>query len=83
MRGTHVNMKQKGYKMLYMIFKVNNTNINIKHKELTMAHLFIKHKVDDYAAWKKIFDDFVETRRAGGEKSYQILHWKMNPTIFI
>ena len=44
-----------------------------------MAHLFIKHKVADYAAWKKIFDEFVETRRAGGEKSYQILHPENEP----
>lgn len=39
-----------------------------------MAHLLIKHKVKDYSAWKKVFDGVVDTRRAGGEKSYQILH---------
>lgn len=39
-----------------------------------MAHLLIKHKVKDYPAWKKVFDGFIETRKAGGEKSYQILH---------
>ncbi|HKB85590.1 MAG TPA: hypothetical protein VKD08_05430 [Ignavibacteriaceae bacterium] len=39
-----------------------------------MAHLFIKHKVKDYPVWKKVFDGFNETRKAGGERSYQILH---------
>jgi antibiotic biosynthesis monooxygenase (ABM) superfamily enzyme len=39
-----------------------------------MAHLFVKHKVADYNTWKATFDAFVETRRAGGEKSFQILH---------
>ena len=39
-----------------------------------MAQLLIKHKVKDYAAWKKVFDGFIETRRAGGEKSYKIMH---------
>ena len=39
-----------------------------------MAHLLIRHKVKDYPAWKKVFDGFIETRRAGGEKSYQIMH---------
>ncbi len=39
-----------------------------------MAHLLIKHKVKNYPAWKKVFDGLIETRRAGGEKSYQILH---------
>jgi heme-degrading monooxygenase HmoA len=39
-----------------------------------MAHLIIKHKVKDYNVWKKVFDGFIDTRKAGGEKSYQILH---------
>lgn len=39
-----------------------------------MAHLFIRHKVKDYSAWKSAFDGFIETRRAGGEKSYRIFH---------
>jgi heme-degrading monooxygenase HmoA len=39
-----------------------------------MAHLFIRHKVKDYPAWKATFDAFIEQRRAGGEKSYQIFH---------
>ena len=39
-----------------------------------MAHLLIRHKVKDYAAWKATFDAFVETRRTGGEKSWQIWH---------
>ena len=39
-----------------------------------MTRLLIKHKVQDYPSWKKVFDGFKETRRAGGEKSYQILH---------
>jgi quinol monooxygenase YgiN len=44
-----------------------------------MAHLFIKHKVADYTAWKKSFDEFAETRRAGGEKSFQIFHPENEP----
>jgi quinol monooxygenase YgiN len=39
-----------------------------------MAHLLIRHKVKDYPAWKKVFDEVIDTRRADGEKSYQILH---------
>jgi len=39
-----------------------------------MAHLLIKHKVKDYSSWKKVFDGFIETRRAGGERSYKIMH---------
>jgi heme-degrading monooxygenase HmoA len=39
-----------------------------------MAQLFVKHKVKDYSSWKKVFDGFIETRRAGGEKKYQIFH---------
>lgn len=39
-----------------------------------MAYLLIRHKTRDYATWKAAFDDFSETRRASGEKSYQIFH---------
>lgn len=39
-----------------------------------MANLFIHHKVKDYTTWKSTFDGFIETRRAGGEKAYQIFH---------
>ena len=44
-----------------------------------MAHLFVKHKVKDYSAWKKVFDGFDDTRKASGEKSYQILHPDNDP----
>ncbi|MCW9064826.1 MAG: hypothetical protein OQJ78_00905 [Ignavibacteriaceae bacterium] len=39
-----------------------------------MTQVLVKHKVQDYPVWKKVFDDFIDTRRAGGEKSYRILH---------
>ena len=39
-----------------------------------MSHLLIRHKVKDYPAWKKVFDGFIDTRRASGEKSYQLFH---------
>jgi hypothetical protein len=39
-----------------------------------MTQLLIKHKVKDYPSWKKVFDGFIETRRASGEKSYKIMH---------
>jgi hypothetical protein len=45
-----------------------------------VAHLLIRHKVKDYAAWKATFDEFIETRRAGGEKSWQIWHPQDDPS---
>ena len=48
-----------------------------------MAHLLIKHKVKDYPSWKKVFDGFIETRRAGGEKTYQILHPDNEPNTLL
>ena len=37
-----------------------------------MATVLIKHPVQDYAQWKAAFDDFINTRKASGEKSYHI-----------
>ena len=39
-----------------------------------MAHLAVRHRVRDYAAWKRVFDEFAPQRRAGGEIDYQIYH---------
>ncbi len=38
-----------------------------------MSHLLIRHKVNDFAAWKEAFDNFVDVRKEFGEKSFQIL----------
>lgn len=38
-----------------------------------MAHVMIRHRVNSYEDWKRVFDDFVDTRKAGGELSYHIL----------
>ena len=38
-----------------------------------MSHVLIRHKVNDFAAWKKAFQNFKDVRKEFGEKSYQIL----------
>ena len=38
-----------------------------------MEYVLIIHEVNDYAAWKKIFDDAVPIRKSAGELSYQVL----------
>ena len=44
-----------------------------------MAYVFVNHKVANYKPWKSTFDAFIETRRAGGEKAFQILHPENEP----
>lgn len=31
-----------------------------------MVTLFVKHEVDDYGAWRQVYDDFEDTRREMG-----------------
>ncbi len=38
-----------------------------------MQHVLIIHEVEDYEAWKKIFDAAAPIRKAAGELSYQVL----------
>ncbi len=38
-----------------------------------MSHVLIIHQVDDYANWKRVFDDAADIRRDAGERSYQVL----------
>ncbi len=39
-----------------------------------MTHILVNHKVQDYAKWKVVFDNFANVRRSSGEKSFRILH---------
>ncbi len=39
-----------------------------------MEHVLIIHEVEDYDAWKKIFDEAAPIRKSAGEQSYQVLN---------
>ncbi len=38
-----------------------------------MPYLLIRHKVEDYAKWKPVFDDHSSTREAAGSKGGYVL----------
>jgi quinol monooxygenase YgiN len=44
-----------------------------------MQYVLIIHEVEDYEAWKQVFDDAADIRRAAGERSYQVLKYENNP----
>ena len=44
-----------------------------------MAHLLIRHKVQDFTKWKNGFDSAVEYRKGGGEKSFHIFQTADDP----
>jgi quinol monooxygenase YgiN len=51
-----------------------------KRKQVkTMTSVLVSHKVNDFPKWKKAFDEFVDTRKAGGEKSFVVLQEDNNP----
>lgn len=41
-----------------------------------MQYVLIIHEVEDYAAWKAVFDNAVQIRREAGEISYQLLRYE-------
>lgn len=41
-----------------------------------MQHVLIIHEVDDYPAWKKVFDAAAGIRKEAGERSYQVLRYE-------
>ncbi len=41
---------------------------------MTSMFVLILHEVEDYAAWKTVFDDAAALRKAAGEISYQVLN---------
>jgi len=44
-----------------------------------MPHVLIIHEVEDYLAWKKIFDNAAGIRKEAGERSYQVLKYENDP----
>lgn len=43
-----------------------------------MEYVLIIHEVEDYEAWKQIFDQAAAIRKEAGEKSYQVLKYDNN-----
>lgn len=43
-----------------------------------MQYVLIIHEVQDYPAWKKVFDAAVSIRREAGEVLYQVLKYEDN-----
>jgi heme-degrading monooxygenase HmoA len=44
-----------------------------------MAHLLIRHNVEDYAKWKPFFDQNDKARRASGGGDYQLFRGASDP----
>jgi heme-degrading monooxygenase HmoA len=40
-----------------------------------MQHVLIIHEVEDYPAWKAVFDQAADIRKHAGEISYQLLRY--------
>lgn len=46
---------------------------------MPLKHVLIIHEVEDYTAWKKIFDNASNIRKEAGEISYQVLKYENEP----
>lgn len=44
-----------------------------------MATLIVHHKVQDYAAWRKVFDDHDKTRKEYGSTRFQVFQSASDP----
>ncbi|WP_310481485.1 antibiotic biosynthesis monooxygenase [Chamaesiphon sp. VAR_48_metabat_403] len=44
-----------------------------------MQYVLIIHEVEDYHAWKQVFDKAATIRKQAGERSYQVLKYEHNP----
>jgi quinol monooxygenase YgiN len=45
----------------------------------SVEHVLIIHAVQDYEAWKKVFDAAASIRKEAGEKSFQVLRYENDP----
>jgi quinol monooxygenase YgiN len=44
-----------------------------------MQYVLIIHEVENYQAWKQVFDAAAKIRREAGERTYQVLKYESNP----
>lgn len=44
-----------------------------------MKYVLIIHEVEDYTAWKKVFDNAASIRKEAGEMSFQVLRYENEP----
>ena len=44
-----------------------------------MQYVLIIHEVENYSAWKVVFDNAATIRREAGERSYQVLKYENAP----
>jgi quinol monooxygenase YgiN len=44
-----------------------------------MKYVLVIHEVEDYSAWKLVFDRAETIRRKAGERSYQVLKYENEP----
>ena len=44
-----------------------------------MAYILVRHKVENYAKWKPLFDEHMSTRKASGSKSGMLLRNAHDP----
>jgi len=52
---------------------------NLSHKETKMAKLLVHHKVQDYSAWRTIFDEDDQRRKEYGSTGFQVLKSASDP----
>ncbi|MEG4224676.1 antibiotic biosynthesis monooxygenase [Microcoleus sp. N9_B2] len=46
---------------------------------MAVQYVLIIHEVENYAAWKKVFDNAKNIRKEAGERSYQVLKYEKEP----
>ena len=44
-----------------------------------MEYVLIIHEVEDYPAWKQVFDHAAGIRKEAGERSFQVLRYEHEP----
>ena len=44
-----------------------------------MQHVLIIHEVENYPAWKQVFDNAAGIRKEAGERSFQVLRYENEP----
>ena len=59
--------------------KIQDLTLQARKEVYTIPYLLVRHKVEDYAKWKSVFDEHGATRRTSGSKGGHLFRNADNP----
>jgi quinol monooxygenase YgiN len=69
----------KDKKCAIACYNLQHHKLKVPINFIAMQYVLIIHEVENYEAWKQVFDNAESIRKEAGERSYQVLKYDNEP----